>query len=128
MLVDGYGWRSLLGGRIEVKPGLNLLPGVLLDQHFAERGRYPRLLHAVLSQPALLGVGLSEETGLIVRPNQPAEVFGDEIVVVIDAAHATYNNLSGLPDGEFISGHGLQLHLLTAGQRLNFATRKVFSE
>ena len=71
MLVNGHGWRSLLAGQIEVKPGLGLLPGVLLDQHFAERGRYPRLMHAVLAQPTLLGIGLSEETGLIIRPAQP---------------------------------------------------------
>ncbi|WP_310396900.1 cyanophycinase [Hymenobacter sp.] len=125
MLVDGHGWRSLLSGRIAVKPGLGLLPGVLLDQHFAERGRYPRLLHAVLAQPALLGVGLSEETGLVIRPGQPAEVFGDEAVVVVDAARATHNNLPGLPDGHVISGHGLQLHVLVAGQRLDVGTREV---
>ncbi|WP_201977528.1 cyanophycinase [Hymenobacter rubidus] len=125
MLVNGHGWRSLLGGQIEVKPGLGLLPGVLLDQHFAERARYPRLLHAVLAQPQLLGIGLSEETGLLIRPGQPVEVFGEEAVVVIDAAHATHNNLPGLPDDEVISGHGLRLHVLTAGQQLDLAQRTV---
>ena len=127
MLVDGHGWRSLLGGRIEVQPGLGLLPGVLLDQHFAERGRYPRLMHAVLAQPALLGVGLSEETGLLIRPGQPVEVFGEEAVITIDASTTTHNNLPGLAAGAVISGHGLQLHVLVAGQRLDLATRAVFN-
>ena len=127
MLVDGHGWRSLLGGRIAVRPGLGLLPGVLLDQHFAERGRYPRLMHAVLAQPGLLGIGLSEETGLLIRPGQPAEVFGEEAVIVIDAARVTHNNLPGLADGQVISGHGLQLHVLVAGQHLDLVTRLVFS-
>ena len=125
MLVDGYGWRSLLGGQIEVKPGLGLLPGVLLDQHFAERGRYPRLMHAVLAQPTLLGIGLSEETGLIIRPGQPAEVFGEEAVIVIDAGHTTHNNLPDLPENGVISGHGLHLHVLVAGQYLDLEARKV---
>ena len=127
MLVEGHGWRSLLAGRITVRPGLGLLPGVLLDQHFAERGRYSRLLHAVLAQPDLLGIGLSEETGLVVRPGQPALVFGEEAVVVIDAAPATHNNLPGLLHGQVVSGHGMQLHVLVAGQQLNVATREVFN-
>ena len=126
MLVEGHGWRSLLGGRIEVKPGLGLLPGVLLDQHFAERGRYPRLMHAVLAQPELLGIGLSEETALVIRPGRPTEVFGDEAVVIIDAAYTTHNNLAGIADGQVISGHGLRLHVLVAGQHLDLATRAVF--
>ncbi len=126
MLVDGHGWRSLLGGRIEVKPGLGLLPGVLLDQHFAERGRYPRLMHAVLAQPSLLGIGLSEETGLVIGPGgQPLRVFGEEAVVVVDAAAVSHNNLPGLAAGAVISGHGLRLHLLVAGQQLDLATREV---
>ena len=125
MLVGGHGWRSLLGGNISVLPGLGLLAGVLIDQHFAERGRYPRLLHAVLAQPALLGIGLSEETGLLIRPGQPAEIFGDEAVVVIDAGAVTHNNLPDLPDHEVISGHNLRLHLLTAGQQLDLNTRTV---
>ena len=127
MLVDGHGWRSLLGGRIEVRPGLGLLPGVLLDQHFAERGRYPRLMHAVLAQPELLGIGLSEETALVIRPDRPAEVFGYEAVIVVDAAHTTHNNLPGLANGQVISGHGLRLHVLVAGQYLDLATRAVFN-
>jgi len=125
MLVGGHGWRSLLGGNISVLPGLGLLAGVLIDQHFAERGRYPRLLHAVLARPALLGIGLSEETGLLIRPGQPAEIFGDEAVVVIDAGAVTHNNLPGLPDQAVISGHNLRLHLLTAGQQLDLSTRTV---
>ena len=125
MLVDGHGWRSLLGGRIEALPGLGLLPGVVLDQHFAERARYPRLLHAVLAQPGLLGLGLSEETGLIVRQGRVAEVFGDEVVFVVDAAHNTHNNLPELAHRAPISGHGLRLHLLIAGQHLDLMTREV---
>ncbi|MBO2008608.1 cyanophycinase [Hymenobacter negativus] len=125
MLVNGHGWRSLLAGHIEVKPGLGLLPGVLLDQHFAERGRYPRLMHAVLAQPTLLGIGLSEETGLIIRHGQPAEVFGEEAVVVVDAASLTHNNLPNLPEDEVISAHNLRVHLLVKGQQLDVAARTV---
>lgn len=124
MLVEGVGWRGLLADRVLTLPGFGLLPGVVLDQHFIERHRYPRLFHAVLQQPALLGIGLSEETGLIVRPGQPAEVFGDEAIVVVDGGQLTHSNLTNLPKDEMISGHGFRLHLLTAGQGLDLTTRQ----
>ena len=115
MLVNGRGWRSLLRGGIEVQPGLGLLPGVLIDQHFAERARYPRLLHAVLAYPHLLGLGLSEETGLIFRPGQPAEVFGDEVVMVVDGRHLTANNYQQTATGQPIGGQGFAVSLLVRG-------------
>ena len=118
MLVAGRGWRSLLGGGIEVLPGLGLLPNLLIDQHFTERARYPRLMHAVLAHPHLLGVGLSEETGLLVRPGRPTEVFGDEVVVVVDARHVTATNYATLPQGRPLSAHGLRVDLLVAGDTL----------
>ncbi len=125
MLVEGHGWRSLRAGGIGVMPGLGLLPGVLLDQHFIERQRYARLLHAVLAQPDLLGIGLGEETGLLVRPGQPVEVYGDEVVVVIDGSQLAHRNLPGLPVKAMISGHGFQVHLLVAGHKIDLQTRAV---
>lgn len=118
MLVAGQGWRSLLHGGIEVVPGLGLLPHLLIDQHFAERARYPRLLHAVLAYPHLLGLGLSEETGLLLRGSQAAEVFGDEVVVVVDGRHLTTNTYGAAAPGQPISGQGFRMSLLVAGDRL----------
>ncbi|WP_375418784.1 cyanophycinase [uncultured Hymenobacter sp.] len=123
MLVQGQGWRSLLGEGIEVVPGLGLLPDVILDQHFAERSRYPRLLHAVLQHPACLGLGLSEETGLIIRPGRPAEVFGEGVVAAVDARGLSFTDADSLPPSRPVSGHGLRLHLLTAGQTLDLTSR-----
>lgn len=117
MLVGGRGWRSLLAGGIEVLPGLDLLPGRLIDQHFAERARYPRLLHAVLAHPHLLGLGLSEETGVIFRPNQPAEVFGEEVVMLVDGRQLSHSNYAGLPPGRPVGGQGFRVSLLVAGDR-----------
>jgi len=115
MLVAGRGWRSLLAGGIEVIPGLNILPALLIDQHFAERARYPRLLHAVLAYPDLLGLGLSEETGVLFRPGQPPEVFGDEVVVLVDGHHLTASNYASQPAGQPVGGQGFRVSLLVKG-------------
>ncbi len=115
MLVEGRGWRSLLAGGIEVVPGLGVLPDLLIDQHFIERARYPRLLHAVLAHPALLGVGLSEETGLVFRPGRPPEVFGTEVVVLVDGRQLRSRHYENLPAGQPVGGQGFRVSVLVAG-------------
>ncbi|MGI4834966.1 MAG: cyanophycinase [Janthinobacterium lividum] len=118
MLVSGRGWRSLLAGGIDVVPGLGLLPQWLIDQHFIERARYPRLLHAVLAFPHLLGLGLSEETGLLLRSGQAPEVFGEEVVLVVDGRRLRGNNLPAAAAGKPVGGQGFDVSLLVAGDRL----------
>ena len=68
-------------------PGLGLLPEVIIDMHFAERRRFPRLLAAVLRQPSHLGVGIDEDTAILVRPGQ-FDVLGSGAVLTIDASRA----------------------------------------
>lgn len=117
MIVSGYGYRSLLAGRVRTAPGLGLLPGCLLDQHFTERGRFARLAHAILRDPGRLGLGLGEETGLWIEHGQ-ATVIGEAVVTLIDGRRSSAPTLAMLPDGHPISGTGLRLDLLTAGQTL----------
>jgi len=125
MLIEGYGWRALRKGGILTMKGLGLLPNLLIDQHFVERGRFGRLMHALLAHPSYLGIGLSEETGVIVRGGAVAEVFGDGVVVVIDGRHLRGNNLGKIGRGEPVSGQDLRTHLLVAGQQLDLRTWEV---
>ena len=122
MLVEGYGWRALRKGGIEVLPGLNLLPNLLLDQHFVERGRFGRLTHALLAYPAYLGLGLGEETGVVIRGGQRAEVFGDGVVVVLDGRDQGPSNLSHAAPGGPVSAQNVRLHLLVQGQQVDLDT------
>ena len=128
MLVDGYGWRALRKGGIRTEAGLGLLPRLLIDQHFVERGRFGRLAHALLAHPMCLGVGLAEETGIIVRGGQEAEVFGDGVVMVVDGRQLRGSNLGKIGKGEPVSGQNLRVHLLVAGQHLDLASREVLAE
>ncbi|QJX47023.1 cyanophycinase [Hymenobacter taeanensis] len=128
MLVEGYGWRAVRKGGIETKAGLGLLPRLLIDQHFIERGRFGRLAHALTAHSMCLGLGLSEETGVIIRGGQEVEVFGDGVVVMIDGCHTKGSNLGQIGRGEPISVQNLRVNLLVAGQRLNLKTREVLAD
>jgi cyanophycinase len=125
MLVEGYGWRALRKGGIQTMRGLGLLPSLFIDQHFVERGRFGRLMHALLTHPSYLGLGLSEETGVIVRGGTVAEVFGDGLVIVVDGHHLQASNLGRIGRGEPVSGQDLRVHMLVAGQHLDLQTRQI---
>lgn len=129
MIVSGHGWRSLLSGRVRLEPGLGLVPDVFLDTHFAERGRFARLAHAVLREPATLGIGLAEETGVVWHPTTRAKgagepncftVIGDEVVTVMDGRQSTAPGLAAVPYDSPISGRDVRLHLLAAGQEFTW--------
>jgi cyanophycinase len=87
MITDGRcasGDHAMTVSRLRTGPGLGLLPGVIIDMHFAERRRFPRLLGAVLRQPSHLGVGIDEDTAIVVSPGR-FDVLGRGAVTTVDA-------------------------------------------
>jgi cyanophycinase len=86
LMITGGGDQTVVDGQqVDVRPGLGLLPGVILDQHFLKRQRQNRLFGLVLAHPRLLGVGVDEGTSLVVRDNRHAEVVGPGAVMMVDA-------------------------------------------
>ena len=101
---------------IDTDIGLGLLPAAIVDQHFSERRRLARLLSALAQRPDLLGVGIDEDTALVVERGQALEVIGQGVVTLVDPSQAL-TNIDTLAQDEQIEMLGLQLHTLPAGQR-----------
>jgi cyanophycinase len=110
---------------IEMMEGMGFLPGVVIDQHFLQRGRIGRLLSALLSQPSTLGIGIDENTAIVVENNQFV-VIGEGAVTVVDEFGSTHNNLDQAIEDEAIdlALFEAKLHILPKGYGFNLATRK----
>jgi cyanophycinase len=106
---------------VRMGPGMGFLPGIVIDQHFAQRGRLGRLLAALVQQPALLGLGIDEDTGILVRGDE-FEVIGSGSITIVDESTATHNNLEDLLKDEMIALCGVKLHILPHGYRFNLKT------
>jgi cyanophycinase len=88
-MITGEGDFTVIdGNEVEVRPGLGLVEGVIVDQHFVRRQRENRLFGLVLKYPGERGVGIDEETALLV-PEGPPEVVGKVIVILVDARERT---------------------------------------
>jgi cyanophycinase len=107
---------------VRTAPGLEFLPGVLIDMHFATRGRLNRLLSAVALYPHELGLGIDEDTAILVTGDR-FEVLGSGSVTVIDAGPAARIGTPVDGDGP-IAVHGMQLHVLPAGHLFHLTGRR----
>jgi cyanophycinase len=109
---------------LHMAPGLGLLPGVIIDQHFAERGRLNRLVGAVTQNPRLLGIGIDENTAIVVEGGCRFQVLGAGAVHIVDALGESYTNLHDTVTEEPMTVFDLRLHILSAGARFDLTTRR----
>jgi cyanophycinase len=127
MIVEGDGETNPRVEIVKMEPGMAFLPGVVIDQHFAQRGRIGRLLSAVAQQPVVLGFGIDENTAIVVNNNQ-LEVIGEGAVTVIDVSDITHTNLGQILKDEDLALCGVKLHILPHGYRFDLNTRKPILE
>jgi cyanophycinase len=119
MILGGAG-PDVSAATVRTGPGLGLVPHALIDMHLGERGRLPRLLSAVALDPEHLGIGLDENTGVLIDGGG-FEVIGTGVATVVDAEEATVVHAAG--DCDPITLFGVRLHLLPARCRFDFRTR-----
>jgi cyanophycinase len=106
---------------VQTGPGLEFLPGVLIDMHFAERGRLNRLLSAVALYPHELGLGIDEDTAILTDGDR-FEVLGTGAVTVVDAGSASVIRVPVDPDRPIALG-GARIHVLPAGYTFELTGR-----
>ena len=123
MMVCGPSAETPRIGDLRMAPGLGLVPGVIIDQHFAERGRMGRLLGAVAQRRRSLGVGIDEDTAIIVE-GETFQVIGNGAVYVVDAEGITASNIAESAAESALSMHDVRLHVLVKGDGLDLKTRR----
>jgi cyanophycinase len=119
MIYDGSAVKAHLKGEVKFTTGFGFIPHVIIDTHFEKRGRFNRLAQAVAVQPGMLGIGLAEDTGVIIYPGNRVEVIGSGIVTVVNGKTISYTNLADIGDGRPISVEHMIVHILSHGDVYN---------
>ncbi|MEG4022681.1 MULTISPECIES: cyanophycinase [unclassified Microcoleus] len=123
MIIEGDSETNPRVDVVAMGPGMGFLPDVVIDQHFAQRGRLGRLVTALLLQPAVLGFGIDENTAILVHGDE-LEVIGESAVTVIDESEKLHDNIEGRLKDEGLAICGAKLHILPHGYRFNLKTRQ----
>ncbi|MGQ0826806.1 MAG: cyanophycinase [Bacteroidota bacterium] len=125
MINEGQPEEALLDRSVRTSSGLGFLKYCIVDTHFIRRGRFGRLAHAVIINPGQLGVGLGEDTALIIKNGSEAECYGSGTVVIIDGKKIEQTNISDVKEGDPVFVENLEVHLLVKGCRFSLKTRKL---
>ncbi|MGI6096961.1 MAG: cyanophycinase [Dethiobacteria bacterium] len=124
MIVGGDDERAPKKEILRMAPGFALLSDVVIDQHFAQRGRLGRLLAVVAQNPAVFGIGIDENTAALFKDENSFYVLGSETVSVIDGQGISFSNVSDQRENEALSLFDVQLHILSAGAAFNLKLRR----
>lgn len=108
---------------VEIVSGLGLLSDVVIDQHFSQRGRMGRLLCAFAANPGLVGIGLDENTAVLVQDGGILETLGEGMVTFIDGRDTTSNYFEKNA-GDVLTIVNSSLHVLGPGQRFDLIAHK----
>lgn len=128
MIYEGNATRAHLKGEVKITTGLGFINTVIIDSHFEKRGRFTRLAQAVAANPGCIGIGLGEDTGMLITEGNKMEAIGSGLVIIIDGHDMLHSNIADIPDGNPISLENLKVHFCEKGNGYLIKERKFLPE
>ena len=128
MIYEGNATRAHLKGEVKITTGLGFIDDVIIDSHFEKRGRFGRLAQAVATNPSCIGLGLGEDTGMLITEGNKMEAIGSGLVIIIDGHDIQHCNVADIPDGNPISIENLKVHFCEKGNGYIRSQRKFLME
>ena len=125
MIAGGSSTKAFKKGAVIMRKGLNLVPELIIDTHFIQRGRFGRISEAVAKFPDLIGIGLAEDTGMIIKNGEDCTVIGSGMAIVFDGSNLTHNNEKILKEGTPMTMTNLKIHVLANGDHFNIKSKTV---
>jgi len=128
MIYEGNATQAHLKGEVKITTGLGFIDDVIVDSHFEKRGRFGRLAQAVATNPQCIGIGLGEDTGMLIMEGNKMEAIGSGLVIIIDGHEIGHSNIADIPDGNPISIENLKVHFCEKGNGYWLHERKFLME
>lgn len=123
MIYQGHSASGLIKGGVKMTTGAGLIQDVIVDSHFVERGRFSRLTQAVAGNPNAIGIGLGEDTGVVITNGDMLETIGSGQVMIFDGHEISYSNFADVEEGEPFSVEGMRVHIISKGHSYSVEQR-----
>ncbi len=128
MIYEGNATRAHLKGEVKMTSGLGFISSVIIDSHFEKRGRFGRLAQAIATNPSCIGIGLGEDTGMLITEGNKMEAIGSGLVVIVDGHDILHSNIADIPEGNPISIENMKVHFCENGNGYLLQERKFLME
>ena len=115
MIYEGNASRAHLKGEVKTTTGLGFMDNVIFDSHFEKRGRFGRLAQVVAANPSCIGIGLGEDTGMLITQGNRMEAIGSGLVIIIDGHEISHTNIADIHEGSPLSVENLKVHFCAKG-------------
>lgn len=125
MITGGGVQEAFTKGATRMGKGMSFIPNFIIDSHFIRRGRFGRLAEAVAKFPMKVGIGLAEDTGLVIKNRNNCEVIGSGMVILFDPRRLIHNNRDAVEEGSPMSITNLKTHILANGDKLDIKEKRV---
>ena len=125
MIAGGSPRDAFIKGAVTMYHGLGFIPELMIDTHFIKRGRFGRVSEAVAAFPNLLGIGLAEDTGMIIKNGNDCTVIGSGMAIIFDGSTLTHNNEKLLEKGTPMTMANMTVHVLSNSDMYDIKNRKV---
>ena len=124
MIYEGKSEEGLLKGKVFTTAGFGFVENVVFDTHFMARGRIGRLVQIVTTNPTCIGVGIGENSGIILKGDGTTEVIGTGQVIIVDGSEITHSNILEIEPGGSIAVANVLIHSIVHGYGYDFKKRK----
>ena len=123
MIYQGHSSTGLVKGGVKMTTGASFIYDVIIDSHFVQRGRFSRLTQAVAGNPDSIGIGLGEDTGVVITEGENLETIGSGQVMIFDGHDISYSDFADVEEGQPFSIEGMRVHIISKGHCYSLASR-----
>jgi cyanophycinase len=124
MIYGGDPAKAMHKGEVSISAGFSFAAQTVMDTYFSERDRLPRLFNAVAANPSITGIGLDEDTAVVLKANGVLEVVGSGTVTFVEGRNITQSNLTDISTGDLMKVEGMVTHRLSSGERYDLRQHK----
>jgi cyanophycinase len=115
MIYAGVGRNEMIAGNVKITTGLEFLKDVCIDTHFVDRGRFVRMAQVIATNPSIIGMGIEEDTAILVKNGVEGTVIGSGVIIIITGVNSSETNVTEFNDEKLISIRGLNVDILSRG-------------